>query len=120
MWERRVQLREGEAEVRAKEATLRVRIASREHGLWKLHTECFRLWHNQGGYEGPCDPGRDGTDVRETGLEQWLSRHNTCPIVRDKELQKKDLLPNGSLKRAIDEWRTARLDRQCEILEGSA
>jgi hypothetical protein len=121
MWERRVQLREREAEVRAKMAELGGRETAIATRYVSSTPSAFACVITKEVTEDPVILVETEQTYERQAVEQWLSRHDTCPIVRDKELQKKDLLPNGSLKRAIEEWRTARLDSQIDqIFGGSA
>jgi hypothetical protein len=121
LWEQRVQPREREAEVKAKESqSLGGRETATATRYVSSTPSAFVCGITKEVMEDPVILVETGQTYERQAIEQWLSRHDTCPIVRDKELQKKDLLPNGSLKRAIEEWRTARLDSQIEILEGSA
>jgi hypothetical protein len=119
LWEQKFQLREREAEVKAKEAELGGRETATTTRYVSSTPSAFVCVITKEVMEDPVILVETGQTYERQAIEQWLSRHDTCPIVRDKELQKKDLLPR-SLKRAIEEWRTARLDSRIEILEGSA
>ena len=48
----------------------------------------------------------DGHSYERLAIQQWLEHHNTSPLT-NAELSNKDLIPNRTLKAAIEEWRIA-------------
>ncbi len=47
----------------------------------------------------------DGHTYERGAIEQWLHQHNTSPLT-GKRLDHARLVPNFSLRKAIEEWRS--------------
>lgn len=60
-----------------------------------------------------------GHTFERKAIEEWLSEHDTCPIDRQAKLDKKTVVPVGSLKRAISEWRSGLVTDEVGRMEGS-
>lgn len=106
--DRELLLRERDLQLKERELQLKERSVDLEERAAKRHKpsppDAFLCPITKKVMTDPVMLVETGQTFERTAIQEWLSAHDTCPIEWGKKLEKKDVLPVKSLKKAITEW----------------